>query len=325
MRALVTGATGKVGNAIARALAERGDEVRALVRDRGRAATLLPPEVEAVVGDVTAPESLRAAMDGCELVFNAMGLPEQWLADDSLFDRVNAEGTRAVAQAARAAGVRRMVHTSTEDVFHAEPGGSFDETQLAGYPKGTAYERSKQRAEELALEARDGLEVVIVNPSGVYGPGPSPTVSVDKDLFVPLVRRRLPSLPPGGFGVGYVEGMAQGHILAAEKGRDGERYILCDRHVSLRDLASTVVRVAGRGWVPPTLPRPLASAMAGIGEGVSRVIRRPPLLSKGQLHYFLWDAQPISAKAQHELGWKPTPLEDGVRRTLVANGLLEAG
>src|SRR6185295_12770316 len=119
------------------------------------------------------------------------------------FDRVNALGTKTVADAARAAGVERLVHTSTEDVFHAETGGRFDETQVAGYPKGTAYERSKQRAEELALSSRDGLEVVIVNPSGVYGPGPSATASFDKNMFEPLVRGRLPALPPGGLGLVY--------------------------------------------------------------------------------------------------------------------------
>jgi dihydroflavonol-4-reductase len=321
MRVLVTGATGKVGNALARALAERGDEVRALVRDFARARELLPAGVEAVRGDVTDPGSLAVAAEGCELVFNAMGIPEQWLADRSLFERVNAEGTRAVTEAARAAGARRLVHTSTEDVFHAERGGRFDESDVAGYPKGTEYERSKQRAEELALASRDGLEVVIVNPSGVYGPGPAASVSLDKNLFEPVVRGRLPALPPGGLGVVYVEGVASGHLLAAERGTDGERYILCDRHVALRELAETVKRVAGRGRVPPTLPPALAHALATGGEALSRVIRRPPLLSRGQLHYFLWNAVPDSSKAQRELGWEPTPLEQGVRRTLEAAGL----
>ena len=208
MKTLVTGATGKVGHAIARALLERGDEVTALVRDPARAAAVLPAGVEAVRVDVTDPASVADAVRGCELVFNAMGIPEQWLADEGLFQRVNAEGTRAVAQAARAEGARKLVHTSTEDVFHAQPGGRFDETQVADYPKGTAYERSKQRAEELALEARDGLEVVIVNPSGVYGPGPAASASFDKDLFAPLVRKRLPALPPGGLGVVFVDGVA---------------------------------------------------------------------------------------------------------------------
>ena len=161
-----------------------------------------------------------------------------------------------------------------------------------------------------------------MNPSGVYGPGPAPTISIDKDLFAPLVRKRLPALPPGGLGVAFVDGVASGHLLAADKGRDGERYILCDRHVTLRELAQTVVRVAGRGWVPPTLPLPLARAMAVGGEALSEVIRRPPLLSRGQLHFFLWNAAPDSSKAQRELGWKPTELEQGIRRTLEASKLL---
>ena len=318
MKALVTGATGKVGNGIARALVERGDEVRALVRDPGRAAAVLPPGVEARRGDVTDPLSLEQAVAGCEVVFNAMGLPEQWLPDERTFDRVNAEGTRNVARAAREAGARRLVHTSTEDVFHAEPGERFDESQVAGYPKGTVYERSKQRAEQLALAERDGMEVVIVNPAAVYGPGPSASVSFDQGLIEPLVRRRLPALPPGGFGLVYVEGVASGHLLAAERGRDGERYILCDTHISLRDFAHAVVREAGRGWVPPTLPLPLARGMAAGSEALSRVIRRPPLLSRGQLYFFTWNAHPVSAKAQAELGWEPTPLAEGVRRTLAA-------
>ena len=322
MKALVTGATGKVGNAVARTLVARGDQVRALVRNPDRSASVLPSAVELVRGDVTDRSSVEAAVKGCELVFNAMGIPEQWLADEASFDRVNAIGTQTVAQAARAAGVRRLVHTSTEDVFHADVGGRFDETDVADYPKGTAYERSKQRAEELALAARDGLEVVIVNPSGVYGPGPVASAAFDKNLFEPLVRKRLPALPPGGLGIVFTEGVAAGQLLAAEKGRDGERYILCDRHISLRELAETVVRVAGRGRVPPTLPRPLARAMASGGEALSRVIRRPPLLSKGQLHYFLWDAAPDSSKAQRELGWQTTPLEEGLRKTLEPMGLL---
>jgi nucleoside-diphosphate-sugar epimerase len=317
-KVLVTGATGKIGHAVARALLARGDDVLALVRSPDTARRLLPPEIELVPGDVTDPASVRRAAEDCELVFNAMGLPEQWVRDTSVFDRVNAGGTRAVAEAARDAGARRLVHTSTIDVFHAEPGERFDESRLADYPKGTAYERSKQRAEEEALRMRDGLEVTIVNPAGVYGPGPSASASFDRDLFEPLVRKRLPALPPGGCGVAYVEGVAAGHLLAAERGRDGERYILCDRHVSLRELAECVVRVAGRGRVPPTLPVPVARTAAAGGEALSRVIRRRPLLPRGQLHFFLWNAAPNSAKAQRELGFEPTPLEDGIRSTLAA-------
>ena len=322
MKVLVTGATGKVGHAIASALLDKGDQVRALVRDPKRAASVLPAGVEPVRGDATEPASLAAAVDGCELVFNSMGMPEQWVRDEAIFDRVNAVGSGAMAQAAKRAGVRRFVHTSTHDVFHAETGGRFDETMLADYPKGTAYERSKQHAEELVLAERDGMEVVILNPSGVYGPTPSPTPSFENSVFEPVVRKRLPAVPPGGTGMAYVEGVASGHVLAAEKGADGERYILADGYMSFKEMAEAVKRIAGRGRVPPRMPVGVARAVATLGAGISRVIRRPPLLPRGQLEYILWQAQPDSSKAQRELGWQTTPLDEGIRKTLSAMGLL---
>jgi dihydroflavonol-4-reductase len=323
MRVLVTGATGKVGHAIASALLERGDQVRALVRDPQRAASIVPAGVEPHRGDATNASSLAAAVEGCELVFNAMGLPEQWVRDEGIFDRVNAQGSGALAAAAKRVGVKRFVHTSTHDVFHAESGQRFDETMLAGYLKGTAYERSKQHAEQLVLAERDGMEVVILNPCAVYGPGPSASVSFDKGLFEPVVKKRLPALPPGGTALVFSPGVARGHLLAGEKGKDGERYILADTYASFRELAETVKEAAGRGRVPPVMPVPVARAIAAAGEGVSRLIRRPPLLPRGQLHYFLWQARPDSSKAQRELGWQTTPLEQGVRRTVDDMRLLE--
>jgi dihydroflavonol-4-reductase len=325
MRVLVTGATGKIGHAIASALLERGDQVRGLVRDPGRAAEILPAGVEPRRGDATDSGSLAAAVEGCELVFNAMGMPEQWVKDEGIFDRVNALGSGALAAAAKRAGVRRFVHTSTHDVFHGEKGRPFNETMLADYPKATAYERSKQHAEELVLAERDGMEVVILNPAGVYGPTPAPTPSFENGIFEPVVRKRLPALPPGGTGYSFVKGVADGHLLAADRGADGERYILADGYATFREIAEMVKEVAGRGRVPPVMPVPVAKAIAAVGEGVSRVIRRPPLLPRGQLSYFLWQGQADSSKAQRELGWKTTPLSDGVRKTLDAMGLLETG
>jgi dihydroflavonol-4-reductase len=323
MRALVTGATGKVGHSVARALLERGDEVNVLVRNPGPASAVLPPGVRALRGDVTEPASIERAAAACELVFNAMGLPEQWFADDGIFDRVNAAGSGDLAAAAKSGGVRRFVHTSTNDVFHADQGASFDESELADYPKGTAYERSKQRAEELVLAHRDGMEVVILNPTGLYGPGPSTSANLEDGMFRPLVKGRLPALPPGGMGLVFVDGVAQGHLLAAAKGRDGERYILTDGYADFRELAETVVRVAGRGRVPPTMPVPVAKVLATVGEGISRLIRRPPMLARGQLHFFQWQAKADATKARRELGFTPTPLEEGIRATLTAMGLIE--
>ena len=307
MRALVTGATGKVGHAVARALAERGDEVRGAGarpgQGRGRAARRRRAGASA-----TSPILPRwsAAVAGCEIVFNAMGLPEQWVRDESIFDRVNARGHARASRRPRArAGVRRLVHTSTEDVFHAERGGRFDESQVADYPKGTAYERSKQRAEELALAARDGLEVVIVNPSGVYGPGPSASVSFDKGMFEPLVKRRLPALPPGGLGLVFTEGLAAGPPAGGRQaGATASATSCATRTCRCATLPRRSCGWPGRGWVPPTLPMPAARALAAGSEALSRVIGRPPLLSRGQLYFFTWNAAPDSTKAQTELGWQ---------------------
>jgi dihydroflavonol-4-reductase len=322
VRALVTGATGKVGNAIAAALLRRGDEVRVLVRDPARAAAVLPSGVEVAAGDVTELDTLPPAVAGCELVFNAMGLPEQWFPDEGIFDRVNAVGSGNLARAAREADVRRFIHTSTNDVFHAEQGAAFDESEVADYPKGTAYERSKQEAERRVLAQRDGMEVVLTNPTAVYGPGPSSSHTLENGLFQPLVEKKLPALVPGGMGVVFVDGVVQGHLAAADRGVDGERYILTDTYVTLKQLAEEVVRVAGRGRVPPVMPVPLAKVFAAVGEAVSSVIKKPPMLARGQLTFFQWQARADSTKAQRELGFTPTPLEDGVRRTLEAMKLL---
>jgi dihydroflavonol-4-reductase len=316
MRFMVTGATGKVGNAVAQRLVERGDEVVALVRDPAAATKALPAEVKLVQGDVTGPQTIQPAVEGVDGVFNCMGIYEQWLSDPGTFERVNAEGARNVVAEARRAGVGRVVHTSTFDVFHAETGGTMTEEQLADYPKGTAYERSKQQAEELVLaEGSDGIDVVIVNPAGVYGPGPWAESGLDSAIR-DAVRRRLPAVPPGGMTLGFIDDVAQGHLAAFERGRHGERYILGDGFASMREIVAAAVEEAGRGWVPPTLPVSLARGMAATGEGVSRLIRRPPLLGRGQLHFLLWGAKVDNSKAREQLGVEFTPGKEGIRRTV---------
>jgi dihydroflavonol-4-reductase len=316
MRLMVTGATGKVGNAVARRLVERGDEVVALVRDPAAAGKLLPAEVKLAQGDVTEPGTIQPAVEGVEGVFNCMGIYEQWLSDPGTFERVNAEGARNVVSEARRAGVGRVVHTSTFDVFQAETGGTMTEEDLADYPKGTAYERSKQHAEELVLaEAADGIEVVIVNPAGVYGPGPWAASGLDSGIR-DAVRRRLPAVPPGGMTLGYVDDVAEGHIAAFERGGPGERYILGDGFASMREIVAAAVEEAGRGWVPPTMPVSLARGMAAAGESISRLIRRPPLLGRGQLIFLLWQARVDNSKAREQLGVEFTPWKEGIQRTV---------
>src|SRR5215211_99794 len=323
MRALVTGATGKIGNAVARRLAERGDEVVALVRDPAKAGELLPEGIKLARGDVNDPASLRAAAEGIDGAFNCMGLFEQWFADPGVFDRVNGEGARNVVAAAREAGAKRVVHTSTFDVFHAPQGGTVNESEVADYPKDTAYERSKQLAERLVLEqAERGIEVVIANPSSVYGPGPWQGTGLDRAIR-DAIRSRLPATPPGGMTLVFVDDVAAGHLAAFDRGKPGERYILADGYAEMHELISLAVNEAGRGRVPPALPVGLAKGMARTGEAVSRLIKRPPLLGSGQLTFLLWRARASNEKARKDLGVEFTPIQEGVAQTV--RWMAEAG
>jgi nucleoside-diphosphate-sugar epimerase len=159
------------------------------------------------------------------------------------------------------------------------------------------------------------MELVFANPSAVYGPGPG-SLSLEKQLFEPVARGILAFVTPGGMGVVHARGVAAGHLLVAERGRDGERYILSDRHVTLHELARTVVRVAHRGRVPRVLPAPVARAVATVGDAIAARTGLTPLISRGQLEFLLWNAAPDSTRAQEELGWEPTALEDGIRDSL---------
>jgi dihydroflavonol-4-reductase len=316
MRAVVTGATGLVGHAVARALLDGGHSVRALVRDVARGAPLLPPGCEPVVGDVTAgAAALARALDGADVLFHAAGIPESWQRDESIFDRVNLGGTRNALDAALAAGVRRVVYTSTMDVFGAPRGGTLVEGPLDPEAKRTAYERSKHAAQRVADEAAArGLDVVSVNPAAVYGPAP---VVTGLNAFVArLLARRIPLLPPGGLAVVAADGLARAQVAAAERGRAGERYLVSDGYVSNRDLARAVAAAAGLPRVPRTAPEALLVPAARALARLARALRFRPLVAPGELAFVLWEARVDASKARRELGFSPTPLDEGVRRTV---------
>lgn len=319
-RVLLTGGTGIVGSSIAEVLVARGRAVRALVRSEERGRACLPPGCELVRGDVTDADSVRSAAEGCDVVYHAAGLPEQWLADPATFDGVNVGGTRHVLAAARAVGVRRFVHTSTIDVFTMRPDLPFDESEIDPAPKGTPYERSKQEADRLVSAAAEaGLPAVLLHPSGVFGPAPAASPGLNRAV-AQLVRGELPLLLPGSVPLAYCRDVAEGHVLAEERAMPGARYILSDAVLTLPELARAVCEAAGRGRVPPMMPAFVASAVAAAGELVSRFTGRPPLVSRGQVHFLALRARPSSARIQRELGWRPTPLGDALRETLAFLG-----
>jgi dihydroflavonol-4-reductase len=315
-RVLLTGGTGTVGHAIARELVRRGRQIRALVRAPARARTLLPREVEICEGDVTDPASVRRAMEGCDTVYHASGLPEQWLADPAVFQQVNVEGTRHVVEAALERRVARFLYTSTIDVFVMRPGVEFDESRLDQQPKATHYERSKQDADRLVTAALErGLRARFLHPSAVYGP--APVVTGLNDFLVRLARRQIPMLLPGGMPVVHADDVATGHILA-EEAPAGARFILSESYVTLTEIAQVVAAEIPSAKVPAMLPLWVAHGVSAVGELVSRLIRRPPLIPRGQLHFLTHDVRPTARAAREQLGWSPRGFRDGVRAALEA-------
>ncbi len=316
MSVLVTGATGMIGASIVQQLIERGETVRALVRSPERARALLPEQCELRAGDVTDPASIAAAVQGCRAVYHAAGLPEQWQADPEIFQRVNVAGTRNVLEAALAAGVQRVVYTSTIDVFKAAPGEIYDESVLDDAPKGTYYERSKQDADRIAVEFLErGLDIVFLHPAGLYGPGPDSSPGTNH-FIRDLIRGKIPMLLPGGFPLVYSADCARGHILAADRARSGDRFILSESYQSLVDLARRVAALAPVKKIPPVMPLWFARLFSAAGEFAAKLTKNPPLLPGGQLTFLLWQARPNSARAQSTLGWKPVQIEQGLRQTI---------
>jgi dihydroflavonol-4-reductase len=312
---LITGATGQVGNAIARRLAGDGVAVRALVRSPERA-RVLPDGAEPVFGDVTDAKSVSAALDGAATVYHSAGIPEQWRRDTDEFARVNVEGTRNVVEAALAAGVERFVYTSTDDVLVGPPGESFDESVVNPTPGVTPYQRSKQEADRIVVAALDrGLPAVFLHPAGVYGPAPFLVKGLN-DLLLQLAKGKTPAVLPGGMAVAFSEDVADGHVRAASSAAVGERFLLAESFQSLTDIARAVAAAEPSAKVPRVMPLGVARAVSTVGEGIARVTGRPPMIARSVLQFLERGSRPSGARARAELGWTPTPFPSGVERTL---------
>ncbi len=314
---LVTGATGLIGYHVTCALLRRGRHVKALVRSVERGKALLPEECELAPGDITDPAAVRRAMDGCSVVYHTAGLHEQWLGNPAQFEQVNVGGTRNAVDAALAVGVRRFVYTSTVDVFAGQAGYEFDESRLDPQPRGTAYERSKQVADQVVVAAMEcGLPAIFLHPSAVYGPGPASSPGFNA-FIEQLQRGQIPALPPGGAGVVFAADVGEGHVLAEERAAIGSRYILSESYCTNVELAR--VLYAEMGWTsqpPPTIPPTVARAIASSGEWIAHFTHQPPLMPQGALCFMLWQARPCADKARRELGWRPTPLREGIKQTV---------
>lgn len=312
-KTLLTGGTGFIGSHIARRLAERGDDLRLTLRSRSKLDSLEGVEYEGVTCDLLDRRAVRRALKGVDRVFHSAELASLGRQDASRMFETNVEGTRTLLEECLRAGVERVVYTSSvAAIGPAPPGTTVDETQIFTAGRlGIPYVNSKHEAEVEALRlAAQGLPVVCVNPCWVFGPG---------DVYghsTAIVRRfllaQIPVYVNGAMNVVDVQDVAAGHLLADEKGKVGERYILGNRNYTLDRLFADLARVSGVEGPVLKLPVPVAMRMAQAAEAA---VSRPPITVLEVKSASQWWTYK-NTKAKRELGWKTSPHEDTVEATV---------
>jgi dihydroflavonol-4-reductase len=317
-RVLVTGASGFVGSAVARALAARGARVTALVRPTSPLTNLEGLDAELAYGDMTDQASVERALAGARYLFHVAADYRLWARDPNTIIRANREGTGAVMRAALAAGVERVVYTSSVATLGMAPGGDrntpADETNpLTEEAAVGAYKRSKVAAERLVerMAAEEGLKVVIVCPSTPIGPRdvkPTPTGRI----IVEAATGKMPAFVDTGLNLVHVDDVAEGHLLALEKGRLGERYILGGQDVSLRQMLADIAALAGRK--APTVGLPLGPLypLAAVAEAWAQISGKEPMLTRDALSMSKRRMFFTSAKAERELGYAARPYKQAL-------------
>ena len=316
--ALVTGASGFVGSAVARALASKGYAVRALVRPSSPRTNLEGSDFEIVEGDMLDPPSLRPAMQNARYLFHVAADYRLWARDPEEIVRNNREGTRAVMSAAKEAGVERIVYTSSVAVLKPLHGPPADETSRHTEESAIgAYKRSKVVAERLVehMIATQGLPAVIVCPSTPIGPRdvkPTPTGRI----IVEAGNGRMPAFVDTGLNLVHVDDVAEGHVQALMQGSVGQAYILGGEDVLLKDMLAVIAQLCGRRPPRFRVPRGPLYPLAFAAEAVARVTGKEPFLTADALRMSEHHMYFSSAKAVKELGYRARPYVEGLKDAL---------
>ncbi|MGH7361859.1 MAG: hopanoid-associated sugar epimerase, partial [Candidatus Methylomirabilales bacterium] len=318
MTALVTGGTGFVGAHLVRALLQEGEAVRCLVRPGSDRRNLAGLPVEVAEGDITDPFAAVRAVRGCDTVFHVAAAYQLWVPDPAPMYRANVGGTRTVLTAAGEAGARRIVYTSTVGAL-GNPGDGRPGTETTPVTLADMvghYKRSKFLAEQEALRlARSGLPVVIVNPTapvGAYDVKPTPT----GQMLVDFLRGQMRAVLRTGLNLVAASDVAAGHLLAAERGKVGHRYILGHANLMLQDIFALLARLTGIPAPRLRVPYVVAFAAAAASEGLSRLTGRPPgiPLTGVRMARKIMFFDP--GKAVRELGLPQTPVESALREAV---------
>ncbi|HEY6951071.1 MAG TPA: SDR family oxidoreductase [Bacteroidota bacterium] len=317
----VTGATGFIGTKLVNELVRKGHTVHALSRSTSNRSGLEHEHIKIIQGDIIDRQSLERGMKGCTQVYHLAAYAKNWAPDKGMFYRMNVDGMRNVFEAAKSTGVNRVVFTSTIVTFGPTKPGVVGDERMARITDHyyTEYEETKAIAEREALNyAATGFPVVLVNPTRVYGPGKMTEGNSVSLMIDQYDRGQVPVLLNKGVNIGnyvYVDDLVRGHILAMERGKIGERYILGGENVSLEKLFRTVDEVSGKKHVQFNLPPALAFLYAKEEQLKAEWLGLYPQITPGWVDTFLQDWVYSCAKAERELGYTITPFKEGVRMT----------
>ena len=320
MKVLVTGASGYIGNKLAHTLAARGKQVHALIRSGDVKKLFRHPNITAFIGDVCREDSIAEAIEGCTQVYHVGAKVGAWAKDPSVFYDVNVEGTRKLLDAAIRAGVEKYVFTSTIGVFGPADTVPVTENDIRKIPFQIDYDRSKKLAEDVVLSyAGKGISPVIVSPSRVYGPGKTSSSLAANAIIDTFLRKKITFIPyPGTYKVcfAYVDDVVNGHILAMEKGRAGETYILGGINISYFDFYDQVRRLSKCKGRIITLRRRSVKFLAHLQQVNHKLtgaaIRFPVKSVDHAFSNYAFSSQ----KAVDELGYQITPLDEALMQTI---------
>lgn len=320
MPTLITGATGYIGSLLTKKLAEQDEDIRILVRRDPGLPEFNRPNIRPLMGDITDPASLREAMQGVDKVYHMAAYARLWAKEPGTFHRINVEGTRNVMEAALASKVRKVVYTSTAGVI----GPSRDRPMTEADPRITGffnpYEETKTRAEEAVMEyVAQGLDVSIVNPARVYGPGLDTGSNPVTKIVELYMKRKWHVIPGSGKDIGsycHVDDVVDGHITAMESGGRGERYIFGGVNASFNELISLIRKHSGVDKKLFNLPFPLMRAVAHGMKAWSGLTGSAPMITPDWVRKYDYHWELDSSKAVREIGYQIRSLDEGIRQTV---------
>jgi dihydroflavonol-4-reductase len=314
-RVFVTGGSGVVGGALVDSLRERGDDVVALARSDAAGAELERRAASVVRGDILDADVLARGMEGCATVFHVAGVNSLCVEDPSPMLRANIDGPAVAIRAAARAGVPRVIHTSSAATL-GEPEGVVgnEDTPHRGWFLST-YERSKTEGEKVAFETgrQEGVEVVSVNPSSVQGPGRAGGTA---RFLLAFLDGRLKLFVNTHVSLVDIKDCSAGHLLAAERGRPGERYVLNGMTLTIADAFALAAEVAGVARSPRLVPRQTATVAGAVVERAFRLVRRRPPVCREMVRTLIHGHRYDGSRAERELGLRYSDPRDTIRRTV---------